>query len=120
MPLSDAKSVSIRLRSRLLALSTTSADAMVGSPSRETMLRHFPARAERCVLLGADGFLDDPEWVPRHWTALRFGEMDVASFLGEIDFFVYFTNPMWRESFGRVIVEAIAAGKLVITDPGTA
>lgn len=89
-------------------------------PSRETMLRHFPARAERCVLLGADGFLDDPEWVPRHWTALRFGEMDVASFLGEIDFFVYFTNPMWRESFGRVIVEAIAAGKLVITDPGTA
>jgi hypothetical protein len=44
----------------------------------------------------------------------------VLTFLAEIDFFVYFTNPNWRESFGRVIAEAIAAGKLVITDPATA
>ena len=44
----------------------------------------------------------------------------MADFLSGIDFFVYFTNPNWRESFGRVIAEAIAAGKLVITDPGTA
>ncbi|WP_299134008.1 hypothetical protein [uncultured Amaricoccus sp.] len=89
-------------------------------PDRDTMLRHFPAGAEICAILGADGFLDDPEGPPRHWKALRFGETEVASFLGEIDFFVYFTNAMWRESFGRVIAEAIAAGKLVITDPGTA
>ena len=43
-----------------------------------------------------------------------------ARFLTGIDFFVYFTNPLWQESFGRVIAEAIAAGKVVITDPDTA
>ena len=46
--------------------------------------------------------------------------MKVADFLASIDFFVYFTHPLWRESFGRAIAEAIAAGKLVITDPATA
>ena len=51
---------------------------------------------------------------------LRFGEANVADFLAGIDFFVYFTHPNWRESFGRAIAEAISAGKLVITDPGTA
>jgi glycosyltransferase involved in cell wall biosynthesis len=50
----------------------------------------------------------------------HFGGCSVETFLAEIDFFVYFTNPNWRESFGRVIAEAIAAGKLVVTDPGTA
>ena len=34
-----------------------------------------------------------------------------------IDFFVYFTAPTWQESFGRVVAEAIAAGKVVLTNP---
>lgn len=89
-------------------------------PPPATMLRHFPPHAERCAILGGDGFLAPGEAPPAHWTLWRFGEMDVARFLEEIDFFVYFTHPRWRESFGRVIAEAIAAGKLVITDPGTA
>ena len=62
----------------------------------------------------------DPEAVPPHWTLLRFGAMPVAEFLATIDFFVYFTHPLWRESFGRALAEAIAAGKLVITDAETA
>ena len=37
-----------------------------------------------------------------------------------IDFMVYFTAPTLRESFGRVLAEGIAAGKVVISDPGTA
>ena len=89
-------------------------------PPLETMLAHFPPHAERCAILGGDGFLLDPKAVPSHWELLRFGAADVADFLAGIDFFVYFTNPNWRESFGRAIAEAIAAGKLVITDPGTA
>lgn len=89
-------------------------------PPLDTMLAHFPPHAERCAILGGDSFLLDPETLPRHWTVRRFGETDVAGFLAELDFFVYFTHPQWRESFGRVIAEAIAAGKLVITDPGTA
>jgi hypothetical protein len=44
----------------------------------------------------------------------------VERFLSEIDFFVYFTHPLWQESFGRAVAEAVAAGKLVITDPATA
>jgi hypothetical protein len=89
-------------------------------PSVATMQAHFPAHAERCAILGADTFLRAPYGAPPHWRAYRFRSLDVAHFLEEIDFFVYFTHPLWRESFGRVIAEAIAAGKLVITDPGTA
>ena len=89
-------------------------------PPLDTMLAHFPAHAERCAILGGDTFLLDRETLPAHWEVLRFGEADVADFLSGIDFFVYFTHPNWRESFGRVIAEAISAGKVVITDPGTA
>ncbi|WP_299819915.1 hypothetical protein [uncultured Jannaschia sp.] len=89
-------------------------------PPTEWMLRHFPAHAERVVILGGDGFLSEPDDVPAHWDLRRFGETEVARFLEEIDFFVYFTHPLWRESFGRVIAEAIAAGKVVLTDPATA
>lgn len=89
-------------------------------PAMEAMLRHFPSHAEQCLLLGMDGFQTGGASLPRHWQALPFGAMPVERFLAAIDFFVYFTNPLWRESFGRVIAEAIAAGKLVITDPATA
>jgi hypothetical protein len=89
-------------------------------PSLALMEAHFPPAAERCIILGADSLMADSEGVPEHWDLRRFGATGVAEFLAEIDFFVYFTNPLWRESFGRVIAEAIAAGKLVITDPGTA
>lgn len=89
-------------------------------PSRAVMERHFPPHAEYCAILGADTFIDLPEPPPAHWHLFRFGTRDVAEFLAEIDFFIYFPNPCLRESFGRVIVEAIAAGKLVITDPATA
>ncbi len=87
-------------------------------PPMETMLEHFPPHAERCVILGADAFLSEAGPIPRHWSLHRFGDLDVGAFLREIDVFVYFTHPLWRESFGRVIAEATAAGKLVITDPG--
>ncbi len=89
-------------------------------PPMAVMLRHFSAQAERVVILGGDGFLMEPDDVPAHWDVRRFGETDVNRFLEEIDFFVYFTHPLWRESFGRVIAEAIAAGKMVLTDPATA
>ena len=89
-------------------------------PDPEVMIRLFPSTAERCAILGGDALLNGTDAPPGHWEVLRFGEQEVSAFLGEIDFFVYFTHPNWRESFGRAISEAIAAGKLVITDPGTA
>ena len=88
-------------------------------PSRKVMEQHFPAHAEKCLILGGNSLLDDPDDIPNHWEVHRFGAMGVSAFFQEVDFFIYFTNPCLRESFGRVIAEAIAAGKVVITDPGT-
>jgi hypothetical protein len=89
-------------------------------PPPAALRAQFPPHAERCAILGADTLLLDPGDLPRHLQLLRFGAMPVPDFLATIDFFVYFTHPLWRESFGRAIAEAIAAGKLVITDPATA
>lgn len=79
----------------------------------------FPATAEVNVILGGDLLVAESRR-RRHWTVLPFRSISVEDFFGMIDFFVYFTAPSWRESFGRVIAEAIMAGKVVITDPATA
>jgi hypothetical protein len=89
-------------------------------PGADALRQMFPPHAERCAILGADLLLREREALPRHWELLPFGAMPVGAFLEGIDFFVYFTNPLWRESFGRAIAEAIAAGRLVVTDPATA
>jgi len=88
-------------------------------PNAEAMELMFPPNAEYCGILGGDTFMDDQENTP-HWNLYKFREIPVQQFLNQIDFFVYFTNERWRESFGRVIGEAIGAGKLVLTDPETA
>jgi hypothetical protein len=89
-------------------------------PDMSAMLSHFPPHAERCAILGADSFLLPGASPPPHWDLHPFGSRDVADFLATIDFFIYFTHPALRESFGRVLAEAVAAGKVVITDPETA
>ncbi|MCV3271317.1 hypothetical protein [Roseobacter sinensis] len=88
-------------------------------PGPAAMLQCFPETARRNLILGADAFLK-AGLVPEHWDARPFGAMPVADYFDQIDFFVYFTAPTWRESFGRVLAEAIAAGKIAITDPETA
>ena len=76
----------------------------------------FPPHAERNILMGTD-LLGAEEHGRRHWTLLPFGALGVDAFFDEIDFMVYFTAPTWAESFGRVIAEAITAGKIVIAGP---
>lgn len=88
-------------------------------PALAAMETSFPPHAEANMILGADTFIAEGLTRP-HWTLMPFRAMPVEAFLAEIDFFIYFTAPTWRESFGRVIAEAVAAGKLVITDPETA
>jgi glycosyltransferase involved in cell wall biosynthesis len=67
------------------------------------------------------GGADTPETLlgklPSNWTVHRFGAKDVVEFLREIDVFVYFHHPDWIEAFGRVIVEAMAAGLPVVLPP---
>jgi hypothetical protein len=79
----------------------------------------FPRHAEANVILGAD-LLDDAARTRPHWQAIPFDGIDLADYFARIDFMVYFTAPTFRESFGRVLAEGIAAGKVVISDPDTA
>jgi hypothetical protein len=65
-------------------------------------------------ILGADYIRNHDHGLPDA-TFYDYGELPVDSFLGKFDFFVYFHSSSWRESFGRVISEAICAGKVVLT-----
>lgn len=88
-------------------------------PQNEVMETCFPLHAECNVILGADALMANAS-SPAHWTLFPFRSMPVARFFEMIDFMIYFTAPTFRESFGRVMAEAIAAGKIVISDPETA
>ncbi|HQY43190.1 MAG TPA: hypothetical protein PK450_03345 [Paracoccaceae bacterium] len=88
-------------------------------PSLDDLDLCFPPHASANVILGADRLMDGGFAQP-HWQLHRFGTLPVADFFDRIDFMVYFTAPTWRESFGRVLAEAVGAGKVVLTDPATA
>lgn len=88
-------------------------------PGTAAMDLCFPPHAEANVILGADAFLAAGTG-RAHWTMLPFRAIEPEAFFDRIDFMVYFTAPTLRESFGRAVAEAIAAGKVVITDPDTA
>lgn len=88
-------------------------------PQHGVMAQCFPPHAECNILLGADGFVDDPV-VPAHWAIHPFRSLSVETYFEMIDFMIYFTAPTFRESYGRVLAEAVAAGKIAISDPDTA
>lgn len=88
-------------------------------PQIDTLDQIFPPEADANIILGGDHLEGFAKARP-HWTIHPFRSRPVADVLAEIDFFIYFAAPTWRESFGRVIAEAIEAGKLVMTDPETA
>lgn len=88
-------------------------------PSLRDLMRCFPAHAESNVILGADLLMKLPD-LPAHWRLYPFGGLDLARYFEMIDFLPYFTSPLWRESYGRVLAEGVAAGKVVLSDPQTA
>lgn len=51
---------------------------------------------------------------PENWNVLKFDSIEVSDFISELDFFLHFTNEEYIEEFGRNIMEAMAAGKVVI------
>ncbi|WP_374724689.1 glycosyltransferase [Calidifontibacillus erzurumensis] len=69
------------------------------------------------VLGGADAPKKVLGQLPANWRVYEFGEVDPKEFLRGLDVFVYYTHPDWIESFGRVILEAMAAGVPVIIPP---
>lgn len=54
---------------------------------------------------------------PAAWTVYRTDAMPVPEFLNTLDFFVFYQHPQATEAFGRSILEAIAAGLVVILPP---
>lgn len=53
-------------------------------------------------------------YIPENWIVHDFGSLHPKEFLKDIDVYVYYTNDEWVESFGRVVLEAMAVGIPVI------
>ena len=66
------------------------------------------------VLGGAKTAFSVLEEIPSNWHVYPYGSVTAQAFLKEIDFFVYFHHSGLVEAFGRVILEALASGVVVI------
>lgn len=66
------------------------------------------------ILGGAKPAKDVLGSLPRAWEVAPFGSMDPATFLADVDFWVYFHHPQWREAYGRAIMEALWSGAVAI------
>lgn len=85
----------------------------------ETLLAAYPDSGQWQVeILGG---AEVPEEIlgdlPAAWNVHAFGAQDPQSFLTGVDFWVYMHHPAWREAFGRAIIEALAAGCVVVLPP---
>lgn len=54
---------------------------------------------------------------PTGWQVIPFGAVNPRAFLAGVDIYVYFHHPNWTEAFGRALMEAMASGAPVITEP---
>lgn len=52
--------------------------------------------------------------IPRNWNVLEFDSVPVKEFVADLDFFVHYTHTEYIEEFGRNIMEAMAAGRVVV------
>ncbi|AST93377.1 glycosyl transferase family A [Sutcliffiella cohnii] len=94
-----------------------SRDNVVKWPNdKEQLLSIYPEQEEYevRVLGGANSVKDVLGYIPENWSVYKFGEVAPKEFLANLDVFVYFTHPNWIESYGRVIIEAMAVGIPVI------
>lgn len=82
----------------------------------EKLLSIYPSSGdyEVHILGGAETAVKVLGYLPKNWHVLDFGAVHPKEFLSNLDIFIYFTNPGWVESFGRVIIEAMAVGVPVI------
>lgn len=100
-----------------LVIGRHSRDAIEKWPEDPSTLRTIYPDAndvEIRILGGADSAFRILGRKPRNWKIWKFGQLSPATFLSSIDVFVYYTNSRLVESFGRVILEALATGVPVI------
>ncbi len=105
------------ISNRKILIGRHSRDNKVKWPSdRESLLSVYPNdnRYEIHVLGGAESPKAVLGKLPGNWKVFEFGEINPKDFLTSLDVFVYYTHPDWVESFGRVIIEAMAVGVPVI------
>lgn len=82
----------------------------------QEILAAYPAGSDVnvTVLGGADTVVDVLGEIPSSWTVHPFGALDSEDFLSGVDFWVFMHHHQWREAFGRAIMEALAAGCVVV------
>ncbi len=79
----------------------------------------YPADAPYVIdiLGGADEAAKRLGRLPANWQVRAFDSIDPADYLAQLDVFVHVAHPDMEEAFGRTILEALAAGVPVITEP---
>ncbi|WP_208590768.1 glycosyltransferase [Gracilibacillus suaedae] len=95
------------------------AQAVKWPDNKEDILQIYPDKSpyQVHILGGAEAPEKVLGYIPDNWIVKEFGEVDPNEFLANIDIFVYYTRSDWIESFGRVIIEAMAAGVPVVISP---
>jgi glycosyltransferase involved in cell wall biosynthesis len=84
--------------------------------NRQDLLAAYPGRNDFVVRMLGIGprlfeLVGDP---PPNWELFEFNDLDVASFLDSIDFWVYFHDTSLTEGFGLSAAEAMASGAVVL------
>lgn len=69
------------------------------------------------ILGGADEAAKRLGRLPRNWHVRPFDSISPRDYLAQLDVFVHVAHPHMEEGFGRTILEALAAGVPVITEP---
>ncbi|MGA1035571.1 MAG: glycosyltransferase [Ilumatobacteraceae bacterium] len=69
------------------------------------------------ILGGADEATKRLGRIPRNWQVRPFDSISPHDYLAQLDVFVHVAHPHMEEAFGRTILEALAAGVPVITEP---
>jgi hypothetical protein len=74
--------------------------------------------ATKISVMGADpAFLQDKGVDTSDWSILAFNEQPVPDYLDALDVFSYHHSPLWVESFGRTIAEAMLMGVRCVLSP---
>ena len=89
-------------------------------PSEPDVIRAaYPGEAPYVIdiLGGADEAKRRLGRLPNNWTVQPFDSINPVDFLARLDAFVHVAHPDMEEAFGRTILEALAVGVPVITEP---